>query len=73
MNILPFINELIYDSNKKNIDFLSNVSQLSPASISNYIKVRDELVFLYQKKCIKDYYSNYKECELIRRLLGIPP
>lgn len=73
MNNLPFITELIYDSNKKKIDFLSNISQLSPASISNYMKVRDELVFLYQKKCIKDYHSNYKECELILQLLGIPP
>ena len=73
MNIFPFINEFIYDTNNKKIDVLSNISQLSPASILNYMKVRDELVFLYQKKCIKDYHSNYKECELIRQLLGIPP
>ena len=54
MRNLPFIHEWIYDTNKEKVDTLSKVSQISPASISNYIKVRDELLMLYQKKLVEE-------------------
>ena len=72
MRNLPFIHEWIYDTNKEKVDTLSKVSQISPASISNYIKVRDELLMLYQKKCLNPHHKDYKECDLISKLLGLP-